>query len=257
MQIEVNPVFVAGDAERRQVLFELRGLFLGRDAGRHGAAEGRHPRVERMPAVDKQVVAGHIVRRVGRQKDYRPVQILRPLDIPQRRELPNLLANFERGRRVHRRKQITRTNRIHIDIVRAPFRGEHARHLDDRRLTGVIRDVAVADPRGHRRGINNLAARPLLNKDAPFRARAEPHARKIHANDLIPIVERIVGVAAQNPDTGVIYANIQFPEPFDDRGDGGVHARFHGHVARLKERIDAERIRKFRRDFRARVRVPT
>ena len=78
----------------RRVIEDLDGI---------GARQAREPGVQRVAAVDDQVVARHEVRRGGREKHHRAEKVFGALDVAHRGQLSDPLPDDHGRRGVHRR----------------------------------------------------------------------------------------------------------------------------------------------------------
>ncbi len=108
-------------------------------------------------AVDEDVLAGDICRRVAGQEDDETVELVKAGRAAQRgvRSDPTHLLGIlkEAGRR--RRKE-RRTDRVHADAVRSPLAGETARQGHDARFRGAIcrKRIAVHAALGSKRRVD-------------------------------------------------------------------------------------------------------
>src|SRR5439155_22480576 len=93
-----------------------------------------------MPAVDREDLPGDVVGGTRREVDDRPLEVLISAD-PAKRDVarePVAPALDDRAR--HPAREPSRSDRVHVDLVSAPFDREVAGEVDEYALVSVVRD---------------------------------------------------------------------------------------------------------------------
>src|SRR5438477_370947 len=145
-----------------------------------------------MPAVDREDLPGDVVGGTRREVDDRPLEVLISAD-PAKRDVarePVAPALDDRAR--HPAREPSRSDRVHVDLVSAPFDREVASEVDESALARVVRDRI--EHLGHRAAqsrdggdVDDLAT-ALRDHDVPRRLRAQKCAGQVHVEHPPPIL---------------------------------------------------------------------
>src|SRR5262245_22717304 len=134
-----------------------------------------------------------------------------------------------------------RRDRVHADPLARPVHGERGRHVDDRALGRLIRDVGVqpATREPHDRcGVDDTAAASSGEHVACRLAGAEEHPRHVDRHHLVPVVERDLGGGLADRDSGVVEEAVEPAVPGDDLGKSRLDLSLVGdvHLVRVAAR---------------------
>ncbi len=137
-------------------------------------------------------------------------------------------------------------DRVHVDVVLRPLRGEGAREADDPALRGVVADragtagIAAADHPQHGRDVDDPAAAARHHAAAADFLGCHEHRGEVEVDHLLPRLERVVEHVRAPCRAGVVDQDVDRPEAarglLDHRRDGrGIR-----HVAHERQRFDAQ-----------------
>src|SRR5215472_11084907 len=99
-------------------------------------------------AVDRERVAGDVARGFRCEKDHAALQVLLAAESVEWCELQHLALDALQRDLGHFRQKEAGADRVDIDVVPAPLRGEGARQVDQRALAGVVADGGHPPRRG-------------------------------------------------------------------------------------------------------------
>mmetsp|Transcript_48151 Transcript_48151/g.111510 ORF Transcript_48151/g.111510 Transcript_48151/m.111510 type:complete len:334 (+) Transcript_48151:477-1478(+) len=198
---------------------------------------------QRLPTLDDEIVAHHVVRRLRSQINNGALQVSDVTELADGHVGDPLVS--KRSQRIvgpdERRVDDARRNTVDIDAAAGPLATERLRELHDSALRSVVRGLLLRvrhDQRSHRGRVDDLAAAVLQHMTRLLLA-AHENASRVDVECHVPLCHRRVLCGGVLVDTRVVDGDVQPAESRDSLLDHGRHLRFTRHIGAQSRRLNA------------------